>query len=137
MFANGPGDLDSILVHVIPKTLKMYVIPPCLTLSNIRNVSWIKWSNLGKGVAPSPTLQCCSYRKGSLLDAFDYGRQLYISIYCYPQTYCFVVSQLFSVARHVGRLKMGSKPAQLYVRLCIRPLSQPTNHVSSGIIVVF
>ena len=24
---------------------------------------------------------------------------------------CFVVSQLFSVARHVGRLKLGSKPA--------------------------
>ena len=28
----------------------------------------------------------------------------------HPQTVCFVVSQLFSVARHVGRLKLGSKP---------------------------
>ena len=37
---------------------------------------------------------------------------------------CFVVSQLFSVARHVGRLKLGSKPTQLYVRLSIRPLDQ-------------
>ena len=38
---------------VIPKTLKM--MPPCLTLSNIRYVSRVKWSNPGKGVAPSPT----------------------------------------------------------------------------------
>ena len=44
-------------------------------------------------------------------------------IYCHPQTDCFVVSQLFSVARHVGRLKLGSKPTQLYVRLSIRPLA--------------
>ena len=32
-------------------------------------------------------------------------------VYCHPQTECFVVSQHFSVARHVGRLKLGSKPA--------------------------
>ena len=30
----------------------------------------------GKGVAPSPTSQCNSYWKGSLLVALDYGRQL-------------------------------------------------------------
>ena len=30
-------------------------------------------------------------------------------IYCHPQADSFVVSQLFSVARHVGRLKLGSK----------------------------
>ena len=47
---------------------------------------------------------------------------------------CFVVSQLFSVSRHIGRLKLGSKPAQLYVRFSIIPLSQQANHVSSGII---
>ena len=41
---------------------------------------------------------------------------IYIYIYCHPQRDCFVVSQLFSVARHIGRLKLGSKPAQLYVR---------------------
>ena len=49
---------------------------------------------------------------------------IYIDIYCHPQTDCFVVSQLFSMARYVGRLKLGSKPAQLYVRLSIIPLSQ-------------
>ena len=32
-------------------------------------------------------------------------------IYCHLQTDCFVVSQLFSVARHRGRLKLGSKTA--------------------------
>ena len=37
VFANGTGDLDSIPGRVIPKTLKM--IPPCLTLSNIKYVS--------------------------------------------------------------------------------------------------
>ena len=49
---------------------------------------------------------------------------IYIYIYSHPQTDCFVVSQLFSVARHIGRLKLGLKPAQLYVRLSIRMLSQ-------------
>ena len=55
---------------------------------------------------------------------------IYIYIHCHPQTNCFVVSQLFSVARHVGRLKLGSKPAQLYVRLSIRPLGQQAFHVN-------
>ena len=32
-------------------------------------VSRVKWSNPGKGVAPSPTLRCSSYWKGSLLVA--------------------------------------------------------------------
>ena len=32
---------------------------------------------------PSPTLQCSSYWKGSLLVALDYGRQLYFTIYIY------------------------------------------------------
>ena len=55
-------------------------------------------------------------------------------IYCHPQTDCFVVLQLFSVAKHLGHLKLESKPAQLYVRLSIRPLGQQAFHVSKGII---
>ena len=58
----------------------------------------------------------------------------YICIYYHPQAYCFVVSKLFNVVRHVGHLKLGSKPTQLYVRDRIIPLSQQANHVSSGII---
>ena len=76
VFPNGPGDLGSIPGWVIPKTQKWYLIPPCLTLSNIRYVSRVKWSNPGKGVAPSPTPRCSSYWKGSLLVALDYGCQL-------------------------------------------------------------
>ena len=33
----------------------------CLTLSNIRYVSRVKWTNPGKGVVPSPTPKCSSY----------------------------------------------------------------------------
>ena len=43
-------------------------------------------------------------------------QQIYIYIYNYayshPQTDCFVISQLISVA---GRIKLGLEPAQLYV----------------------
>ena len=57
-----------------------------------------------------------------------------IYIYCHPHTDYFVVSQLFNVAKHIGRLKLGSKPAQLYVGPSLRPLGQQAYHVSSGII---
>ena len=45
---------------------KWYLMPPCLTLSIIRYESRVKWSNPGKGVPPSSTPWCSSYRKGSL-----------------------------------------------------------------------
>ena len=51
------------------------------------------------------------------------------NIYSHLQTDCFVLSELFSVARHVGRSKLGSKPIQLYIRLSLRPLSQQAYHV--------
>ena len=56
VFANGLGDLGSIPGHVILKTLKKMVLDTSLTLSNIRYVSRVKWSNPGKGVAPYPIL---------------------------------------------------------------------------------
>ena len=59
---------------------------------------------------------------------------IYIYIYCHPQTDCFVVSQLFSVVRHIGCFKLGLKPAQLYIRLSIIPLSHQLIYISSGII---
>ena len=60
------------------RLLKWYLIPPCLTLSNIRYISRVKWSNPGKGVAPSPAPWCSSYWKGSLQVTLDYGHQLYL-----------------------------------------------------------
>ena len=48
---------------------------------------------------------------------------LTIFIYSHLHTNSLVVSQLFSVARLVGRLKLRSKPARLYVRLSIIPLN--------------
>ena len=36
---------------------------------------------------------------------------IYVDRYCHPQTHCFVESQLFNVARHVRRLKLGSNPS--------------------------
>ena len=45
---------------------------------------------------------------------------IYIYIYIVSSTDSFVLSKLFSGATHVGRLKPGSKPIQLYVRLSLR-----------------
>ena len=60
------------------RILKWYLIPSCLTLSNTRCVSRVKWSNPRKGVAPSPAPRCRRYWKGSLLVALDYSCQLYL-----------------------------------------------------------
>ena len=68
-------DLGSIPGHVYQRLRKWYLIPPCLTLSNTRYVSRLKWRNPGKGVAPSPTPRCSSYWKGSILVALVYVRQ--------------------------------------------------------------
>ena len=56
---------------------KWYLMPPCFTLSIIRQGLRVKWSNPGKGVAPSPTLRCSSYWKGSLRVTLNYSHQLY------------------------------------------------------------
>ena len=53
---------------------------------------------------------------------------IYIYIYIVIHRYCFVLSELFSVARHIGRSKPGSKPVQHYVTLrshTARPTSAP------------
>ena len=61
VFANGPGDLGSLSGRVIQKLKKWYLLPPCLTLSYIRYVSRVKWSNPEKGAASFRTPQCSSY----------------------------------------------------------------------------
>ena len=62
---------------------KWYLIPPCLTLSIIRNGSRVKWRNPRTEEAPSSTPRCSSYWKGSLRYTLNYGRQLYFYIYIY------------------------------------------------------
>ena len=42
------------------------------------------------------------------------------SIYSHPQTDCFVLSELFSVATHAGRSRPESKPDQLYDKLSLQ-----------------
>ena len=80
--------------RVIQKTQKWYLIPPCLTLSIIRYGSRVKWSNPGKGIAPSPTRWRSSHRKGSLRVTLEYGRQLYLLFYA-GFSYAFVVVLFF------------------------------------------
>ena len=56
----------SIPGWIIPKTQKKsYLIFPCLTVSIIRPISTVKWSNQGIGVPPSPTPRCSSCWKRS------------------------------------------------------------------------
>ena len=78
---------------------KWHLITPCLTLSNIRYVSRVKWSNPGKGIVPSPAPQCNSYWKGSLLvalDFTDYPIQDYsfICIQLNGSKYCYVIPKV-------------------------------------------
>ena len=71
------------------------------------------------------------------LNKIQFTVSLHYFIYSHLLTDCFAVSQLFSEARYVGRLELGSKPAQHYVKLSIRPLGQQLHHVGFGIIRYF
>ena len=77
MFGYGLEDQASIPGWVIRKTQKKVLDIALLKTQHYK--IWIKskWSNPGKGVAPSPTPQCSSYWKESLLVALDYGCQFY------------------------------------------------------------
>ena len=89
VFANGRGNRGSILGRIISKTLKWYLMPPCLTLSIIRYLLMIKSNNIGEGLAPSPTTLCSSYWKGSLPVALDYCCQLLFQQVQLRSTICF------------------------------------------------
>ena len=65
VFANGLGDLDSIPGRVVPKTLKWYLIPPCLSLINIRYVSRVKWGNPREEVASPLRFGVVAIEKGA------------------------------------------------------------------------
>ena len=81
VFTNSPGDWVQSQVESYQRLKKWYLMPPCLTPSIIRYRSWLKWGNPEKGVAPSLTLWCSSYLKGSLQVILYSGRQLYWYIY--------------------------------------------------------
>ena len=57
---------------------KLYLIPPCLTLSNIRSVSRVKWSNPGKGVSH---LGVVAIEKGAFWSPSTKGRQPHLILH--------------------------------------------------------
>ena len=61
LFAHDQGGPGFNPRSIIPKTQRMVLNTPCLTLSITSYVSRVKWCNPGKGVAHSPTPQCSSY----------------------------------------------------------------------------
>ena len=61
VFANGPGDWDSISGRVIPKTQKMVLDSALLITQYYKVRIKVKWSNPRNGVAPSPPPRCSSY----------------------------------------------------------------------------
>ena len=75
--ASGPGDLSSIPGRVIPKTQEKVLDAFLLNTQHYKVGIKSKVDPSGKGVAPSPTLWCSSYRKRSLRVSLGYGHQLY------------------------------------------------------------
>ena len=68
---------------------KWYMMLPCLTQHYKVRIK-VKWSNQRNGVAPSPTLWCSSYWKGSLLVTLD--NFLFLS-----KTTLIKVSKIFNI----------------------------------------
>ena len=66
------------LVESYQRLKKRYLIPPCLTFIIISYISRVKWSNTGKGVAPSHKPRYSSYWKGSFRIALDFSHQHFI-----------------------------------------------------------
>ena len=66
VFANGPGE-TWIQSHIssYQRLYKWYLIPPCLTFSNKRYISRVKWRNLRKGVALSVHLSVVAIENGA------------------------------------------------------------------------
>ena len=77
---NGLRNWVSIPGLVIPKTKKKILDA---SLLNKHYKVWIKdkWNNPGKDVAPPATPYCCSYWKGSLLVALNYGQSTHLLTY--------------------------------------------------------
>ena len=91
------------------RLLKWYMIPPCLTLSNIRYILRVKWSNPGEELCPPLHLGVITIEKGAFwslsttVAKFTRHICMYIYMFIYiviHRQICFVLSELISVARH-------------------------------------
>ena len=110
-------ELKSDLLLYTPSQARAMFGQPARTIHSssvpIRDVAWktcLEWRTIGTSSERESGRSVIAPRKDD---------DIYIYIYSHLQTDCFVLSELFSVARHVG-----SKPLQLYVRLSLRPLGQ-------------
>ena len=70
VFANGPGDQDSIPGRVIPKTKKWYLMPLGLSLSIIRYGSMVSRTTKRKEWRPLLHLGGVAFEKGGLVGCF-------------------------------------------------------------------
>ena len=80
---------------------------PYLTLSIISYGSRVKWSNPGKGVAPSPTSWCSRYRKGSLRVTLDYHHPTLLLLYIYI-LYIYIYIYIYIMTDVVYIILLGS-----------------------------
>ena len=110
-------------VESYKKLKKWYLMHPCLTLNIIRYWSRVKWSNPGKGVAPSSTPLCSSDRKGSLRVTLDYGSQLYFSYIDTLNDYRVLKSSekffITRVATSNSFVRVFNPTTRTYIYMCV------------------
>ena len=68
---------ETVQYRVIPKILKMVLDITLLNTQQYKVRIKVKVDQSWEKSSALPTPRCCSYWKGSLLVALDYGRQLY------------------------------------------------------------
>ena len=117
VFANGPGDLGSIPGRVIPKTQKMVLDASLLNTQHYKVRIKGKVEQSREGVAPSPTLWCSSYRKGSLRVTLDYGSQLlHVGCWLLSTVNCHIWKLRFNLEKYKV-LYIGSKSIKVKYKL--------------------
>ena len=89
----------------------------CVCIYKVYTKHIRSWSLYNVNISEAYTLCACIYI------------YIYIYIYILSSTDCFILSELFSVARYVRCLKPELQPIQLCVRLSLRPLSQQAYHI--------
>ena len=99
VFAKDPGDWGSILGWVISNTQKMWLDTTLFNSQHYKVLIKGYWINPGKGVAPSSTLRCSSYWKGSFRVTLEYSQPtcclyIYIYIYIYMTMHIWMVADI-------------------------------------------